>query len=199
MPAGVRGLADSHAAMLPSAGSATFAERPRFGSIQLFCDGTKEGSRERAEREPEKLRGFYLYAIIKNGVDLCATKRSLAPVCHQPKLLSPYAIPSQLHPLFTVKSPDMWAQPSLVSEIPLLQRTHAPPPRPASWPHRSSSHRGAHSTDAGACSGSPMPPSAQHRALLHDVVPQPRASAQASREPALAAATARAARPDVDG
>jgi hypothetical protein len=156
MPAGVRGLADSHAAMLPSAGSATFAERPRFGSIQLFCDGTKEGSRERAEREPEKLRGFYLYAIIKNGVDLCATKRSLAPVCHQPKLLSPYAIPSQLHPLFTVKSPDMWAQPSLVSEIPLLQRTHAPPPRPASWPHRSSSHRGAHSTDAGACSGSPM-------------------------------------------
>jgi hypothetical protein len=126
-------------------------------------------------------------------------KRSLAPVCHQPKLLSPLRHSVPTPSTFTVKSPDMWAQPSLVSGIPLLQRTHAPPPRPASWPHRSSSHRGAHSTDAGACSGSPMPPSAQHRALLHDVVPQPRASAQASREPALAAATARAARPDVDG
>jgi hypothetical protein len=37
MPAGVRGLAGSYAAMLPSAGSSTFAERPWFGSIQLFC------------------------------------------------------------------------------------------------------------------------------------------------------------------
>jgi hypothetical protein len=78
----------------------------------------------------------------------------------------------------------MWAQQPLVSEIPLLQRAHAPPPRPASWPRQSSSHRDAHSSDASVRSGSPMPPSAQHRALLHDVIPQPRASAQASCEPA---------------
>jgi hypothetical protein len=56
---------------------------------------------------------------LKKMVSTCVSlKRSLVPVCHLPKLIWLYVIPSQLHPFSTVKSHDMWAR-SVKSKIPL--------------------------------------------------------------------------------
>jgi hypothetical protein len=37
----------------------------------------------------EETRGFYLYAINKDGANLCATKKLFVPVCHRPKFFYP--------------------------------------------------------------------------------------------------------------